>query len=197
LNISSAAVDEFLVQPKDANEYVSFFFCEFDNADSLKADTILGSLIRQCLSADTLSTSLQSRLKKIVQNSRPDAEDLQPILEEIADASKSLTLIIDGLDECAQADRKLILDILKSLLKKDGPSIKVLISSREDLIDEIGRAFENCWELNMKCDEAYADISSFIEAGVDEKLESGELMVGDPALVVDIKTALMKGAKGM
>lgn len=174
-----------------------FFFCEFDNAESLKAETILGNLIRQCLSADTLSTSLQRKLDKLVKTSRPDAEDLQPIFQEIANTAKSLTLIIDGFDGCAQADRLAILDVLRSLLEADGSSTKVFISSREDVIDEIGRTLKNCWELRMKCDEAYDDISKYINASVNEKLDSGELMVGDPALVADIKTALMKGAEGM
>jgi hypothetical protein len=154
-------------------------------------------LIRQCLSVDTLSTSLQNRLKRLVQNSRPDVEDLQPIVEKIVDASNSLTLIIDGFDECTQVDRKAILDVLKSVLERDGSSARVLISSREGLIDELGGAFKTCYELNMKCDEAYDDISSYIEASVDEKLENGELLVGNPALAEDIKTALVKHAKGM
>lgn len=194
---SAAAVSDILSRARSEREHIAFFFCEYDNAESLKSRTILGSLIQQCLSVDTLSTSIESLLKKSFRNTYPDVDDLESILTAIVKASQRTTLVIDGFDECAQADRALVLSILQRLVSCNPNSVKVFISSREDMIRDIGSNFENCRELNMNCEEAGEDIPTYIKGAVEEKLENGELIVGDPELIEDIQRALIEGANGM
>jgi hypothetical protein len=190
-------VNAILEQPRDVNRHLSIFFCEYDNAESLKSRTILRCLIRQCLSADTMSTTIEDMLKNSFRASPPDPEDLESILQQIARDSELVILVIDGFDECAQADRDIVLKALQRLIASNPKSVKVFISSREDLFGDIGRTFINCRELNMNCDEAGEDIPRYIRETVNEKLEKGELVVGDPAIIREIQEALIQGAKGM
>lgn len=197
MRCSAAVVSEIISRARNSNEHIAFFFCEYDNAESLKSRTIIGSLIRQCLTVKDLSTSFEKKLKRLFSDTFPDTEDLEEIFEDIAKTSKSVTLIIDGFDECPQADRKIVLEILGRLTSSNSGSVKVFISSREDVIRDIGRSFSNCHELDMGCTEAREDITKYVREVVEEKLESGELLVGDLTLVDDIKEALIEGSNGM
>lgn len=195
--ISAAAVNHILCQPRNINDHVSFFFCEYDNAQSLKSRTVLGCLIRQCLSADTLPKALGNILRDLFNNTFPDAEDLEPLLHGIANTSNSIALMIDGLDECTEPDRKLILKLLQRLISSHPSSVKIFISSREDIIRDIARTFAGCRELTMSHSDARSDILVYVNDIVAEKIENEELVVGNPELVQDVRKALIEGANGM
>jgi hypothetical protein len=49
----------------------------------------------------------------------------------------------------------------------------------------------------MSCEETRADILTYIEDMVEDKIQDGDLDICDPQLKQDIQQALAKGANGM
>ncbi len=76
-----------------------YFFCQFDNVESLFATKILRCLIRHCLDSETLSNPIESRLVNMLKLSCPDAEELGDLLRDLLTDNKSFFIVIDAIDE--------------------------------------------------------------------------------------------------
>jgi hypothetical protein len=118
-------------------------------------------------------------------------------LQSVAASSSTITFVIDGLDECSQADRTVVLGILSHVISSSQSTIKLFISSREGLIEDVVRVFKIYQPVTMHCDEAQADVTTYVEGIIQEKLESRHLAIGSIQLVQEVKDALIQGANGM
>ncbi len=195
--VCAATLDDILCRPRRVNEHVVFFFCQFDNADSLMARTILGTLIRQCLSADTWSKAVEAKLRELFEGTSPDAEDLEALLIEVASTSETIKIVIDGLDECSRPERLVVLRLLHRLMSASQSIVKIFLSSRDNMIGDIATVFDTCQQVTMGCEEARADISMYVNGIIAEKIEAGELEIGSVQLTKDVRNALIQESKGM
>ena len=141
--------------------------------------------------------TIEDRLKELFRGTSLDAEDLEPLLHNIAAISGTMIFVIDGFDECAKADRSIVLGMLYGLMSSSRSIIKIFLSSREDVIGDIGRVFNTCRQVSMDCGEARADIPTYVNDIIAEKVENGELVVGNIQLIQDIQNVLDRGANGM
>jgi hypothetical protein len=153
-------------------------------------------LIRQCLTLDTLSERICDQLETLFAGTLPDAEELGQLFGNVAGAFQMHYIVIDGFDECAKADRDILLKVLGRLVSSSKSTIKILLASREDIGRDIQRRFKFLRYMTMACQEASADIVSYIEGVIAEKLDE-DLKVGDPKLILDIRDALVQRAHGM
>lgn len=144
-----------------------------------------------------MSDVIETKLKGIFENPFSDVEDLESLLQVIAATPGTLILIIDGFDECRKSDRITTLNTLQRLISSSRSKVKVFLSSREDIIGDIDRAFTTCHHVCMDCEETHADILAYVEDLIDEKMLNGDIEVGDPQLIQDIRRALANGANGM
>jgi hypothetical protein len=182
--------------PRDDNHHIAFFFCQFDDTDSLLARTIIGALIRQCLSADTLPQTVEAKLLDLFNSGSPDAEELGELFLDVIGASKTVKIVIYGLDECSRPARMVVLKLLSHLVSSQSMT-KVFLSSRDSMIGDIAIGFETCVQLSMGCEEARGDISLYVNGVIEDKIEAGELEVGSVQLVQDIRSALIQESNGM
>jgi hypothetical protein len=194
--VCAATLDYLLCMPRGDKEHIAFFFCQFNNAESLMARNITGALIRQCISADTLSQTVEAKLIKLFKSASPDAEDLEELFLDVVRASKAVKMVIDGLDECSRPARIVVLKLLHRLLSSQ-PIVKVFLSSRNSMIGDIATVFDTCLQLTMDCEEALADIPLYVNSIIEEKMEAGELEVGSDQLVQDIRNTLIQESNGM
>jgi NACHT domain len=194
--VCAATLDHLLCMPRGDKDYIAFFFCQFDNADSLMARTIIGALIRQCISADALSQTVEAKLIELFKSASPDAEDLEELFLDVVRASKAIKIVIDGLDECSRPARIVVLKLLRRLLSSQ-PMVKVFLSSRDNMIGDIATVFDTCIQLTMDCEEALSDIPLYVNSIIEEKIEAGELEVGSVQLVQDIRNTLIQESNGM
>jgi hypothetical protein len=144
-----------------------------------------------------MSNVIEHRLKELFEGISPDGKDFESLLQDIAATSEKVIFVIDGFDECHKADRIVVLKNLQKLLSSSQFHIKLLLSSREDVIGDIDRVFSTCHQVTMNCEETRADILTYIEDMVEDKIQDGELDICDPQLKQDIQKALAKGANGM
>lgn len=189
-------IDHILTTKRASDVFVSFFFPRFDETESLRAETILRSILRQALEPNDLSRQIETALESMRQSSSTEFEEVLELLQMGIAPLRTFYIIIDGLDECERNDRRDILQVLSSLTSS-GSKVKVFMASRENISREITKTFRSIEHISMGCSSAQSEIAAFVEDTIQERLETEDLVVGDPALINDVKQALIEGAEGM
>ncbi|KAH0551737.1 hypothetical protein GP486_007045, partial [Trichoglossum hirsutum] len=192
----ASIIDELFCCNPINHLFVRFFFCQYDSPESLKANTILGSLIRQCLDVDTMSDSVEADLKQLLGNSPPDFEDLNLLMVKVSSVSQEQFIVIDAIDECEKAERNLLLSALQSLMNSPKVKLKVFLTSGLHIGIELERALRPNYRMPMASPDAHSDIKTYIEDSIAEMRKKEELVVGQPQLIVEIQDALVRGAQG-
>ena len=112
-------------------------------------------------------------------------------LKELAEATPSGILILDGLDECLQMDQQEILGICQELIK----SVNVLIVSREEAQIYSGlkkaAAMKSFHHAIITADQNHESIRNFIARGVKV------LGLADGPQEAQVVARLLDGAKGL
>ena len=197
--LTTAVIDDLLNQPSQKRIYVAFFLCQYDNAASLQARTILGCLLRQFLTIESMSEVVESLLLQLSKGNSSDSEALNPLFSEILDTARkdNPVIVIDGFDEIPRSERDVLLSILGQTCSFTRSCIKILVSSRQDICRELEMTFPDQYRRTMSCPEVCTDITAYIDLSIDDKLFKGDLVVGNANLVHNIKNALINGSNGM
>ncbi|KAK7957786.1 hypothetical protein PG988_012634, partial [Apiospora saccharicola] len=187
-------VEDLLLQPRAP--VVAFVFSRLDDADSLTASTIVGSLARQLIESMPMNTA-NTTMRTIFANS--NNRDMALSLRRLLPLFSRVFFILDGLDECPLSERKEVFSILSQLLadKRIGV-LSVCLSYRleaEPRVQTELEAFQHSEVVFMP--EENKEINEFIQTKLEASLESGTLTLGDPALILQIRDTLQRGARGM
>ncbi|KAJ3495242.1 hypothetical protein NLG97_g3533 [Lecanicillium saksenae] len=185
-----------IFQNMGLNDRVSFFFVTHDNAESLRAETVIRSVIRQSLNSETLSKDIEKQLTDLNEIIYIDLKSWVSLLQYVIQNSGVYFVFLDGLDECSAVERLAILDALE-LLTNSASNLRIFITSRDNLrLDLRGRSI-TMQHVSMACDSLTRDIRSYINTSVQERLQQNELVLGDPHLSDEIINTLTKHADGM
>ncbi|ERF74129.1 hypothetical protein EPUS_06398 [Endocarpon pusillum Z07020] len=176
---------------------INYFFCRYDDETSLRATTILSSLIRQCLDVENLPTTVESRLAEYLKDPPLNALQLESLLQDVIALSEVHFVVIDGVDECRANERKTLFKVLHRLLERSGSTLKLLLISRDSISTEVKMLHRHFHHVQMSRPEASSDIEAFIKDEIQERVASKELVVGNSKLLKDIQDALVRGAQGM
>lgn len=177
---------------------ILYFFCEFDNDESLCASTILSSLVRQCLDAQSLPQSIESRLANLLQVSSSEAKELGVLLRDVLQvAAKAIFIFIDAIHECKKFERSILLKVLQDLKISCSSKVKIFLAVRQGIVEEVEKMCKPCCQATMSCIEANLNIMTYIGDILTERKESGALVVGNRKLLDEIKDALVQEADGM
>jgi hypothetical protein len=171
---------------------ISYFFCKYDEAESLKARTIIGSVARQLFSCAKLEVI---DCVDPINTSFLDTDKVLEYLRTLLPSNlQEYFIIIDGLDECNKKEVKLLIEYLKELLASRH-IFHIYCSSRPDVYRWVPALLRPKWNVSMS--EASSEIAQYIESELEERLESGSLCLGDPTIILIIQDALVKGSQGM
>ncbi|KAK8109738.1 Vegetative incompatibility protein HET-E-1 [Apiospora kogelbergensis] len=154
------------------------------------SNEILRSILQQRLDSTHVTDQLEILLRQL-----DDLQDTVELLRHSISRSTSY-IIIDGIDECQISDRRELLAVLSSLISSNG-NIRLFLSGRISVQDEIKAYFNQHFHISLDCEATSQDITRYIDAIIDKKVEDGDLCVGDPVLVDEVKRALAGGAQGM
>ncbi|KAH7129961.1 hypothetical protein B0J13DRAFT_598305 [Dactylonectria estremocensis] len=176
-----------------ANRIVAYFFCRYDIPEGLEARTIMGCLARQLLE----QSGTRDGHDHIFLESAPvmDVDRILEIILSVLPPDRVFYLILDGLDECNLDEQNTMLRCFDQVQSKAFANYKICVSVRstpENLL-RFGKRFQ--WHTSMP--ENNEDIKEYIAAEVDQRLQDGRLVTGDPHLAQEIKQALSNGAHGM
>ena len=181
-----------------ARDDLAYFYCSFNNDESLHAGTILGSLLAQiCAVSDPIYEELEMMYEALSKNSsrkprRPELDDLIKMLVKRAESQQKFYIIIDGVNECG--DPFELLQALKSIsTSTDG--VRILLSSiNEKDIETCLQGVPNLLVRSLHPKDIEKDISLFVHSSLQSHHRLRQL---SPSLKKDIATALTHGAGGM
>ena len=159
---------------------------------------ILGSLLRQCLTVDTLSKNTERALLELLSDNLSDAEGLEDLFRVVLDGSISTHyLVIDGLDKVSRSGRAVVLTMLRKTSSFEIAEVQIFLASRQDIGREINATFGSCQRRMTRCAELYSDTASYVELGLEQKHINGDLIIGGSDLILVIKDSLFRGVSGM
>ncbi|EXJ91683.1 hypothetical protein A1O3_00233 [Capronia epimyces CBS 606.96] len=171
---------------------VSYFLCRYDETESLKAKTVVGSLVRQLLSS--LKPETFDTVDSIHTNML-DTEQVMDLLEKLLPVGPQFYfIIIDGLDECPEDESETIFKFIRTSLTWKHV-FHVFFTSRPDLYHKAFSVLPQCHHIPLP--DSNPEIEMYIESALEERLESGMLRIGDPTIILSIQDALLKGSQGM
>ncbi|KAI4183453.1 MAG: hypothetical protein LQ346_006330 [Caloplaca aetnensis] len=181
------------VNYKSPKDVTTFFFCRFDDQESLKASTIIGSIARQLVN-DIPEDGFRAFARET-----PIAEFLEITLSK----TRQYFIILDGLDEYNKAQAQEVSEFLQSLLSFPHLHIKTFCCSRPNVLDWLPLKVLSQQHISLESVESQgriaSDIGRFINITLEEWLEgdSPELRISDPALILTIVQCLEDKAQGM
>lgn len=183
--------DLFCSTPKGTTAY---FFCRFDVSESLTARTIIGCIARQLLGQQPIDPTTFDNPFDWLAN--PDEQVILNLVRELLPVGPIYSLIVDGLDECAERERQATFKILQQL--QEHFRVRMCLSFRQDAGDHAKVAagiLNGKWTLPIP--ENNPDIEAYVDAELRERLESDRLCIGNPAIILSVQHALVTGAQGM
>ncbi|XTI89671.1 hypothetical protein V2W45_1284894, partial [Cenococcum geophilum] len=180
------------IQSKDIT--VAYFFCRHDIPESLKARTIIGSLARQLL-RPILDLSIVAELLDET-TSAPDFKRIFYLIKRALPPDCKAYFILNGLDECDYAEGKILVQELRKL--QNTFILLFCVSLRlepNNALKLSPEQFNNATIFSIPDDNP--DIEVFIGAELESCIESRKLVIGNPALILEIQDALLEGSQGM
>lgn len=172
------------------NTIVLYLFSRHDDLSSLKARTILGSLIRQLLEIFVTDDSFSHVFVDTIFS--VDLGDIMAIFRKLPSHPRQVYVVVDGIDECPFEEQQAARHCL-TILQYMG--YKLCVSVRAPSRTTIWG--QRQFEFHLSISEDNPDIMDYVQAEVDNRVRDGRLTTRDPELVKDIKEELMRGAGGM
>jgi hypothetical protein len=144
-----------------------------------------------------MPATVEARLALLFSNDSPDLDDLEALFVDQVVASKGSFIVIDGIDECAKAERNAIFTALSKIADRCQPGYKIFIASRPHVGLEIERFFRSRHQKSTDSPHVFTDIEKYIKSTLKEKKDSGDLIVGRSELMAEIEDVLVREAQGM
>ncbi|EED12088.1 NACHT domain protein [Talaromyces stipitatus ATCC 10500] len=194
---ASLIEDLLLSVPKGATAY---FVCRHDVTESLQSRTILGSLIRQWLEFMDLKDILDAMDQRAqLLPHTLNLDELVSMCRKLLSAKlqgKSMFLVIDGLDDCAEREKRIVMQHLHDFAENS--TLRLFLTTRSELeltSSLVDKHFPRRSKMQISLQEN--DISDYVNDELQRRLESGSLALNDPRTIVDIQDILIANAHGM
>ena len=172
---------------------VAYFFCRHDEAVSLQARTVLGSIARQ------LFNGLDQHLianTSLANDPIVDTNQILDLIENVLPLNQEYFVLIDGIDECDEEECLLLTQDLQRLLSIKS-SLHLYCSGRIDLFHRVAAKCQVLCAVRIAIPLTNFEIDRFIDAELEQRLESNSLCLGESSTIIAIRDALSKGAQGM
>ena len=192
-----ANVVENLIVNRYQGSYFGYFFCRFDEAASLKAREVIGSLARQWFEDTPTDEFKISQMEPYVGGIALNVEQILSKLRLLLPCHRHYTMVIDGLDECEYGEVKALVDLFQSLMQTSKRVFKLLLTGRSDFALRLSEHLQADYQIRLSSSNIGPAISNYIEFALAEALENNRLKLRDPGTILKIQDALELGAHEM
>lgn len=178
-------------------DVVSYFFCRFDEEESLQAKTVRGCIARQLLQSLPVD-----KFQKLDHENIHKATLINFLTASLTSENRHF-IILDGLDECPEQQTGEIVEFLRDILSCSGSGVKIFGNSRPNPPNWILKHLLVQQYIDLQGAENQRKVASDIERFVDTTLtdylngEEPELQLSEPQLVLTIRDVLTGKADGM
>ena len=193
----SAYIASHLLGCRSEGEIVSYFFCRFDDEESLQCETIMGSIIRQLVSHLPAQDFGKFSKKK------PSLVSMVDFIKNALSSEYQYYIILDGLDECNEGQVLKVIEAFDETLTLSGLPLKIFLSSRPDAPVWLLKRFSARQRINLEGKENQSDIATDIRDFISATLtnwmegEEPELQIGDQAVKLKVCDRLLEESDGM
>ncbi|KAF8463921.1 hypothetical protein BDZ91DRAFT_297131 [Kalaharituber pfeilii] len=176
--------------------FISYFFCTFNEQRSLKFEELVRSLIKQVLFVFHGTAEFEEYLATFLDkyNNIPSTDAWQDLLIRSLGIPNDTYIILDGVDEC-DGDFQARVLLLKNKLLNMPRRVKIYLSSRKDVY--LARNITPSFSISLDDIGSRPEIEGYIDLSLKQRYDDGRLRVQDPAMIQEIKHALMVGVDGM
>ncbi|CAG8929642.1 unnamed protein product [Penicillium salamii] len=187
----------YLHKQNTRNEVIAYYFCRVDDAESLLARNIIGSLARQML--DFQITYAQDENLQRLSDASNDlhTSELTDFILTHLHIDEKYHLVIDGLDECEISEIRKVAQSVAQLCRARPEDIKVLYSGRPELERSLFGALRPKFRISVTEAKIGSEMDRYIDATLERCLEEEQLILGDETTRLKIQEALQTGSKGM
>lgn len=126
----------------------------------------------------------------------PLPDDYFPVFSKFLNTKKRSFIIIDGIDEIQLREQDELCGFVETLLGLPECVVKIFMSCRPEAVSQ-KKAFHPPLSITISPELILDDIRSFVEMSIEEKMQTGDLVFGDPGLRHEIIDRLTIGAKEM
>lgn len=176
---------------------VCFFFISHNLSDSCQSKTLFRSLCRQLIAChannDVVDVLCTEDIPVL------DDSDVLDLLKRFFDRLDGhIFFVLDGLDDCDLGETQKIISTIRDLIEYRRNSILHVLASLRVQADDVHSKYRGLNpERLLSMPEENPDIESYIAMQLAKRIESEQLIFGDPTIVVAIQDALLEGAQGM
>ncbi len=163
------------VQVTNPRSQAVYFYCK--NRDPVKRsfDKVASSLIAQLLRLNLIS--LDHVYEVFVKSGKPykiALENYRDILENISMTPNQLFIGIDGLDECEEGDRSLILSLMKFILHVSSPqgNVRILVTSQRE--KDVEQSMKSAIRFDIEHHHVKEDIQNYVQTRFSRLFEKWE-----------------------
>lgn len=151
---------------------------------------------------DTLEPGVAHTLDDYLTKAKSAMYSYESLNQLYIEASKTVDdwfVVIDGLDECNAGTQSSLLKFLGEFFENlpNHHRTKILFSSRETSSITINQTFPNTPRITTGMGNTSADITVFAGDIIQEKLSTGDLVVGDIGLTHEILKTIVLKEQGM
>ena len=173
---------------------MTYFFCLHDVPESLKAQTVIGSLTRQLLFPISDLTMVDQLLNKV--SLTLDFERIFSLFQRVLLLNCKTYFILNGLNECDYVEKKLLTLQLQKLQKTF--ILRFCISLRLELSNDLKLCLEEfiTSRIIVILDDNL-DIEIFIKTKLENCIESKKLVMRNPVLILEIQDVLFTESQEM
>ena len=111
--------------------------------------------------------------------------------------TKSSFIFIDAIDECSESEWGMLSEVLRDIMVSCSSVVKLFLAVRQGIAEDVGKIFKSNYQVTMSSSKADSDIKTYIKDVLNEKMDSGKLVIGNPELINEIMDALVQRADGM
>jgi hypothetical protein len=150
------------------NAQVVYFYCKHDEPCRTNANDILRTLIAQILNLNpTCSQYLYDNVIGSVERHPSSTSGLCfNMLEKLAVHHEQLFIGIDGLDECGEPERRVILHMIHKILQssQNSRNVRIFLTSRKE--KDIDVSFRSAHRLEIRHYHLEKDIMGYVQVRV-------------------------------
>lgn len=192
--LAANLVDDLILSGRGT---VCYFFISHDIINSCQSETIFRSLCRQTMAFHAGNDILDF----LFTDDNPVLDDtaVLSLLSRVLDTLNGhIYFVLDGIDDCDRTETQKVISTLRDLIDySENSTLHVFVSLRIQ-VDDVNSKYQGLNpERLLSIPDENPDISSYIDAQLRMRIESEQLVFGDPTIVVEIQDALLEGAQGM
>ena len=179
------------------SNHVLYYYCDYTESSSSNVEQIFGALLKQLLLYNLVPEKMERDLVSSYgkSTSRMHETEILGILYEVLKDSSRIFSFFDGVDECRNHGRQMIINFINHCVSLRPACIKLLVSCRDE--DRILESLNRWPRIQISLNNSAADVHIYITSSVQTRIESGELKFRDKSLQAEIESALCEKAGEM